>query len=145
MLRCEFGYVLKRTWAEEVRNVSILVAFGVNEQGFREILGATEGAKEDKTGWSSFLSNLKQRGLNGLRLFISDKCMGLVESLGEFFPEARWQRCTVGLLKKLVLTTGNAFSGLELVPVLAGGNHAWTTAEGSRSAVHGGVTARVDT
>ena len=45
------GIVLKRTWAEEVRNVSILVAFGVNEQGFREILGAAEGPKEDKAGW----------------------------------------------------------------------------------------------
>jgi putative transposase len=89
------GIVLKRTWAEEVRNVSILVAFGVNEQGFREILGAAEGTKEDKSGWSSFLSSLKQRGLQGVRLFISDKCMGLVESLGEFYPEAAWQRCTV--------------------------------------------------
>lgn len=89
------GIVLKRTWAEEVRNVSILVAFGVNEQGFREILGAAEGTKEDKSGWSSFLSSLKQRGLQGVRLFISDKCMGLVESLGEFYPETAWQRCTV--------------------------------------------------
>ena len=89
------GIVLKRTWAEEVRNVSILIAFGVNEQGFREILGAAEGAKEDKSGWSSFLSNLKQRGLQGVRLLISDKCMGLVESLSEFYPEAQWQRCTV--------------------------------------------------
>ncbi len=42
------GIVLKRTWSDEVRNVSILVAFGVNEDGYREILGAAEGAKEDK-------------------------------------------------------------------------------------------------
>jgi len=89
------GIVLKRTWAEEVRNVSVLVAFGVNEDGYREILGAAEGAKEDKAGWSSFVGSLKQRGLQGVQLFISDKCMGLVESLGEFYPEAVWQRCTV--------------------------------------------------
>jgi len=89
------GIVLKRTWAEEVRNVSILVAFGVNDEGFREILGAAEGTKEDRSGWSAFLSNLKQRGLQGVRLFISDKCLGLVESLGEFYPETLWQRCTV--------------------------------------------------
>jgi len=38
------GIVLKRTWADEVRNVSILVAFGVNKDGVREILGAAEGA-----------------------------------------------------------------------------------------------------
>jgi len=89
------GIVLKRTWAEEVRNVSILVAFGVNEDGFREILGAAEGAKEDKEGWSAFVKDLKSRGLEGVRLFISDKCMGLVESLAEYYPEALWQRCTV--------------------------------------------------
>lgn len=53
----------KRTWADEVRNVSILVAFGVNEDGFREILGAAEGAKEDKAGWGSFIASLKERGL----------------------------------------------------------------------------------
>jgi len=35
-----------------VRNVSLLVAIGVNERGYREILGICEGAKEDKTGWS---------------------------------------------------------------------------------------------
>jgi putative transposase len=89
------GIVLKRTWAEEVRNVSILVAFGVNEEGFREILGAAEGAKEDKEGWSAFVKDLKQRGLEGARLFISDKCMGLVESLAEYYPDALWQRCSV--------------------------------------------------
>jgi putative transposase len=89
------GIVLKRTWAEEVRNVSILVAFGVNEDGFREILGAAEGAKEDKEGWSGFVKDLKSRGLEGVRLFISDKCIGLVESLAEYYPEAQWQRCCV--------------------------------------------------
>lgn len=89
------GLVLKRTWADEVRNVSILVAFGVNEEGFREILGASEGAKEDKAGWGSFIASLKERGLAGVRLFISDKCMGLVESLAEYYPEALWQRCAV--------------------------------------------------
>lgn len=89
------GIVLKRTWADEVRNVSILVAFGVNEEGYREILGACEGAKEDKSGWGSFIGSLKERGLRGVQLFISDKCIGLVESLGDYYPESLWQRCTV--------------------------------------------------
>jgi putative transposase len=89
------GIVLKRTWADEVRNVSILVAFGVNEDGYREILGAAEGAKEDRAGWGSFIENLKARGLKPPKLFISDKCMGLVESLADYYSEALWQRCTV--------------------------------------------------
>ena len=85
----------KRTWAGEVRNVSLLVAIGVNGEGYREILGICEGAKEDKAGWSGFLKHLKERGLHGVRLIISDACMGLSESAAEFFPDAAWQRCVV--------------------------------------------------
>lgn len=89
------GIVLKRSWAGEVRNVSVLVAIGVDEEGFREVLGVCEGAKEDEKGWSEFLRHLKQRGLKGVRLIVSDKCLGLVESAARFFPEAAWQRCCV--------------------------------------------------
>jgi putative transposase len=89
------GIVLKRCWAGEVRNVSLLVAIGVTSEGYREILGICEGAKEDKAGWSAFLKHLKGRGLKSVRLIISDACMGLSESAAEFFPEAAWQRCTV--------------------------------------------------
>ena len=89
------GIVMKRTWAGEVRNVSLLVAIGVNADGYRDILGICEGAKEDKSGWSGFLKHLKERGLKGVELITSDACMGLYESAAEFFPDARWQRCTV--------------------------------------------------
>ena len=89
------GIVLKRSWAGEVRNVSLLVAIGVNESGYREILGICEGAKEDKSGWSEFLKHLKERGLKGIRLITSDACIGLAESAAEFFPDAAWQRCVV--------------------------------------------------
>ena len=98
------GIVLKRTWADEVRNVSILVAFGVSEDGYREILGTAEGMKEDKAGWSSFIAELKSRGLAGVKLFISDKCMGLVESLAEFYPDALWQRCVVHFYRNVFST-----------------------------------------
>ena len=89
------GIALKRSWGGEVRNVSVLVAIAVAEDGFREVIGVVEGAKEDKEGWGSFLRQLKQRGLEGVQLVISDKCLGLVESIYETFPEARWQRCAV--------------------------------------------------
>jgi transposase-like protein len=89
------GISLKRTWGGEVRNVSVLVAIGVGEDGYRDILGIAEGCKEDKAGWSSFLAYLKQRGLSSPELFISDKCIGLIESLAEYYPESKWQRCTV--------------------------------------------------
>ena len=89
------GIVLKRTWAHEVRHVSVLVAIGVDSDGFRQVLGVREGAKEDKAGWSGFLRHLKRRGLKNVKLIISDACLGLVESMGDFFPKAKWQRCIV--------------------------------------------------
>jgi len=95
----EFPYVfldglwLKRSWGGEVKNVSVLVAIGVAQSGYREILGVSEGTKEDKANWTEFLRELKERGLKGVQLFVSDKCLGLVENLVEFYPEARWQHC----------------------------------------------------
>ena len=89
------GIVLKRSWAGEIRNVSVLVAIGVDQDGYRKVLGVQEGHKEDKSGWSGFLSHLKARGLQGVRLVVSDACMGLIESVAEYYPEADWQRCTV--------------------------------------------------
>jgi transposase-like protein len=89
------GIALKRSWGGEVRQVAVLVAIGVGEDGYRDILGVAEGAKEDKASWTTFLRYLKQRGLRGVKLFTTDKCLGLVESLGEFYPEALWQRCMV--------------------------------------------------
>jgi len=89
------GICLKRTWGSEVRNVSVLVAVGVGEDGYRDILGVAEGCKEDKAGWSGFLAHLKQRGLKCPELIISDKCIGLIESLGDYYPDAKWQRCGV--------------------------------------------------
>ncbi|MBO6903323.1 MAG: IS256 family transposase [Rhizobiaceae bacterium] len=89
------GIVMKRTWAGEVRNVSLLVAIGVTADGYREILGIVEGPKEDKAGWSTFLRHLADRGLCGVQLIVSDACRGLVESAAEHFPDAQWQRCVV--------------------------------------------------
>ncbi len=97
----EFPYVfldglwLKRSWGGEVKNVSVLVAIGVAQTGYREVLAVSEGAKEDKASWTAFLREMKERGLKGVQLFVSDKCLGLIENLGDFYPEAKWQRCVV--------------------------------------------------
>jgi putative transposase len=89
------GIWLKRTWGGEVKNVSVLIAVAVNSDGFREIIGVAEGAKEDKESWKNFLKYLKERGLQKIDLIVSDKALGLVETIPEFYPEARWQRCVV--------------------------------------------------
>src|ERR1700751_5820246 len=61
------GIWLKRSWGGEVKNVAVLVAIGVREDGYREILGVVEGLKEDAQSWRNFLRHLKQRGLAGVR------------------------------------------------------------------------------
>lgn len=96
------GTYLKRSWGGEVKNIAVLVAIGVNSEGYREILGAAEGAKEDKASWTKFLRYLKQRGLKGVKLFISDKCLGLVDVLGNFYPKADWQRCVVHFYRNVL-------------------------------------------
>jgi len=93
------GVILKRSWAGEVRNISMLVAIGIGTDGFRQILGVAEGEKEDLEGWRGFLCHLRDRGLKGVRLIISDACRGLVEAAAEVFPKTQWQRCVVGLLR----------------------------------------------
>jgi transposase-like protein len=77
------------------------VAIAVDGKGYREILGICEGAKEDKAGWSGFLKHLKECGLTGVRLIISDACLGLAESAAEYFADALWQRCVVHRIDEL--------------------------------------------
>ena len=107
----EYAYVyldgiwLKRSWGGEVRNIAVLVAIGVRSDGYREIIGVAEGVKEDLESWRGFLRYLKGRGLKGVRLFISDKCLGLMEALGEFYPEAQWQRCMVHWYRNVFTVT----------------------------------------
>ncbi|MFP4432285.1 MAG: transposase [Spirochaetaceae bacterium] len=62
------------------------------------MVGLAEGAKEARTGWSSFLTHLKARRLRRVRS-ISDKCMGLVKSVSAFVPEARRQRCVLQIYR----------------------------------------------
>ncbi len=96
------GILLKRSWAGEVRNVSVLVAVGVSRSGYREVLGVAEGCKEDKESWLNFLRWLKGRGLRGVHLFINDRCLGLIEALSEVYPGVNWQRCIVHFYRNIL-------------------------------------------
>ena len=98
------GIYLKRNWGGEFENVAVLVAMGVNEDGYREIIGAAEGMKEDLESWKSFLVWLKGRGLTGTELFIGDKCLGMLEAINEVFPNAKYQRCTVHFYRNVFST-----------------------------------------
>ena len=71
------------------------MAIAVNEEGYREVLGAVEGMKEDKCSRIDFFQWLRGRGLDGVKLVVGNKCLGMLEAMGEVFPEAKYQRCTV--------------------------------------------------
>lgn len=96
------GIWLKRSWGGTVENVSVLVAIGVNAEGYREILGVAEGSREDKESWKSFFRYLKDRGLEEIRLIVSDKNLGLLDVIGNFFPNSQWQRCVVHFYRDIL-------------------------------------------
>ena len=83
------GVMLKAKLGGEVRNISVLIAIGVGTDGFRQILGVAEGEKEDLEGWRGFLRHLKDRGLKGVRLIVSDACRGLVEAVARGLSQDR--------------------------------------------------------
>ena len=86
-------------------HVSVLVAIGVDEDGYREIIGAAEGMKEDADSWKTFLVWLKERGLDGVKLIVGDKCLGMCNAVNEVFPEANYQRCTVHFYRNVFSVT----------------------------------------
>ena len=77
----------------------------MNRDGCREIIGAAEGMKEDRESWKEFFVGLKNRGLKGVRLIVGDKCLGMLESIPEVFPDAKYQRCTVHFYRNIFSVT----------------------------------------
>ena len=125
------GVYLKRIWGGEIQNVSVLVAIGVNNEGFREILGAAEGMKEDHESWKNFFVWLKERGLKGVRLIIGDKCLGMLESIPEVFPDARYQRCTVHFYRNVFTVTPR--TKMRTVAMMLKAIHAQESKEAARA------------
>ncbi|GAB2451534.1 IS256 family transposase [Nocardia tengchongensis] len=76
-----------------VVNVHSLIATGVNNDGYREILGLQVTSSEDGAGWLAFFRDLVARGLAGVKLVTSDAHAGLVAAVGATLPGACWQRC----------------------------------------------------
>lgn len=107
------GIWLKRSWGGTVENVSILVAVGVNKEGYREVPGAAEGSREDAESWKHFCRYLKERGLRSAKLIISDKSLGILEALGDFS------------LKHTGSAAPSTFTEMSLVPYLLPGSKKW--------------------
>jgi putative transposase len=82
-----------------IRSQAVLVAIGVNDEGRRSVLAIGLAPRESPHSWREFLLGLKQRGLRGVELVISDAHAGLKQSIGEVLSEAAWQRCYVHFLR----------------------------------------------
>lgn len=96
------GIYLKRSWGGAYENVAVMVAIGVNDDGYREVIGAAEGFTESSECWRDFLSWLRSRGLRGVRMIVGDKASGMVGSIAEVFPDTAYQRCTVHFYRNVL-------------------------------------------
>ena len=76
-----------------VRNVAVLTAVGVDEDGKRSVLGVSVRASEAEAHWRDFFDSLAARGLNGVEFIVSDDHAGLKVARRAVFPGAQWQRC----------------------------------------------------
>ncbi|MCI0545011.1 MAG: IS256 family transposase [Actinobacteria bacterium] len=81
---------------------AVVVATGVSTDGNREVLGLDVGDSEDEVFWTAFLRSLKDRGLDGVNLVISDAHTGLKNAIVRVFQGAGWQRCKVHLMRNLL-------------------------------------------
>ena len=87
---------------------AVVVATAVCASGDREVLGVDVGDSEDEVFWTAFLRGLRDRGLHGVRLVISDAHAGLKASISRVFVDASWQRCKVHLMRNLLGTVTSA-------------------------------------
>jgi len=86
----------------QVTSMAVVIATGVTATGGREILGVDVGDSEDEVFWRGFLRTLRERGLSGVQLVISDQHAGLVAALGRMFQGAAHQRCRVHFDRNLL-------------------------------------------
>ncbi len=91
--------------AGRVVKVAVMVATGVNADGYREVLGIHTATTESGAGWLGFFRDLTARGLKDVALVTSDAHAGLVEAIGATLPDASWQRCRTHYAANLMAVT----------------------------------------
>lgn len=84
-----------------VVKTSVLLATGVNAEGYRELLGMQVATAESVASWTGFFRDLKARGLNQVYLVTNDAHLGIQHAIGEILPNASWQRCRTHFSKNL--------------------------------------------
>ena len=98
--------------AQQVCSRAVVVAMGVNEDGRRELLGLKVGDSESESFWAEFIAHLKERGLAGVKLVISDAHAGLTKAIGRQLQGNVWQRCRVHFARNLLQCVPKAHQGM---------------------------------
>lgn len=105
---CEYPFVLVDAMRIKVRRngavrpTSALIITGINERGFREVLGLRIANSESRQSWLETFRWLKQRGLRGVDIVTSDAHGGLVDALHQCFQGASWQRCQTHFRRNII-------------------------------------------
>jgi putative transposase len=85
-----------------VESKGLLIAIGINEEGYREIIGFNLANSETEDSWGTFFNSLKERGLKDVRLVTSDNHKGLVNAVKKHFQGASWQRCQTHFSRNII-------------------------------------------
>jgi putative transposase len=107
-LNAAFPYIWVDARYEHVRedgrvvSMAVIVAYGVREDGNREVLGIDVGPSEDVAVWRAFLQDLVARGVRGVKLVTSDAHPGLKQAIAEVFVGAAWMRCRVHFIRNVL-------------------------------------------
>jgi transposase-like protein len=105
-LHCRLGKAL------QVCSRAVVVAMGVNADCRRELLGLKVGDSESELFWSEFIGSLKERGLTGVKLVISDAHVGLTKAIRRQLQGCAWQRCRVHFARNLLQRVPKAHQGM---------------------------------
>jgi putative transposase len=97
--------VLKVREEGRVRSRGVMIAIGVNNDGYREVLGLMLGDTESEASWNAFFESLKRRGLRGVDLMVSDHHAGLIRSIRQHFQGVTWQRCQTHFMRNILDAT----------------------------------------
>ncbi len=115
----------------QVVSRAVVIATGVTSDGNREVLGVDVGDSEDELFWTAFLRGLKDRGLSGVQLVISDAHAGLKAAIARVIQGSAWQRCRVHLMRNLLATVPKGHG--EMVAALVRTIFAQTDVDATRT------------
>ena len=115
-----YKYVIVDARVQKIRengrvvSTANLIAVGISEEGYREVIGCAVADSESEETWGQFFRGLQERGLRGVKLVVSDDHKGLTNALEKYFQGVPWQRCQVHFMRNLLTHLGKANSSVYM-------------------------------